>query len=253
MRIRSREEPEYFRGYGVLGLPFASGHVLAVRRFVVSSIGPAYSSVWHRAPDGSWTMWVDVEASLSCPRYFGRDVARVERAPIAVECSEPRRVTVRVDEGRVLDWDIRLAATPATRCCDAVAGLLPAGLWRRRPVLSALAAATRPLLRAGRLSLHGHTSNGQWFRVNPKRIWLVTGGRAVLRGADLAAPGPLAEQAVLGGFRIPRRGLFAAGEAFFGPSPAEGGEGRGKAPLVGSAPSSRAGPLADGHPQTRSR
>src|SRR4051794_27060033 len=39
---------ERFAGYGVMGLPFDSGHVLAMRRFPASSVGPAYSSVWHR-------------------------------------------------------------------------------------------------------------------------------------------------------------------------------------------------------------
>jgi hypothetical protein len=41
-----------FTGYGVMSLPFASGHVLALRRFPASYIGPAYTSVWHRDPAG---------------------------------------------------------------------------------------------------------------------------------------------------------------------------------------------------------
>jgi hypothetical protein len=31
---------ERFFGYGVMGLPFRSGHILALRRFPASSIGP---------------------------------------------------------------------------------------------------------------------------------------------------------------------------------------------------------------------
>ncbi len=42
---------ERFAGFGIMGLPFASGHVLALRRFA-TSIGPSYSSVGHRSPDG---------------------------------------------------------------------------------------------------------------------------------------------------------------------------------------------------------
>ena len=45
---------ERFAGWGVLGQPFVSGHVLALRRFVRSSVGPGYTSVWHRTPDGKW-------------------------------------------------------------------------------------------------------------------------------------------------------------------------------------------------------
>ncbi len=42
-----------FAGYAVLGLPFRSGHLLALRRFPASSVGPAYTSVWHRDPYGN--------------------------------------------------------------------------------------------------------------------------------------------------------------------------------------------------------
>jgi hypothetical protein len=46
---------ERFFGYGVMGLPFRSGHVLGLRRFPASSIGPGYRSVWHRDAQGRWT------------------------------------------------------------------------------------------------------------------------------------------------------------------------------------------------------
>ena len=61
---------ERFSGYGVMGLPFASGHILALRRFPASSVGSGYSSVWHRTPTGRWTFYANVEPSLSCARYF---------------------------------------------------------------------------------------------------------------------------------------------------------------------------------------
>src|SRR3712207_6921241 len=62
---------ERFAGYGIMGLPFASGHVLALRRFPASSIGPGYASVWHRDPAGAWTFYADVDPHLSCSRFFG--------------------------------------------------------------------------------------------------------------------------------------------------------------------------------------
>ena len=48
---------ERFAGYGVMGLPFASGHALGMRRFPASSVGPGYTSVWHRSPGGGWTFY----------------------------------------------------------------------------------------------------------------------------------------------------------------------------------------------------
>lgn len=48
---------ERFNGYGVMGLPFRSGHILAMRRFSGTSIGPGYTSVWHRTPQGDWVFY----------------------------------------------------------------------------------------------------------------------------------------------------------------------------------------------------
>ena len=44
---------ERFGGHRVIGLPFASGHYLVLRRFAAASIGPAYTSVWWRDPSGA--------------------------------------------------------------------------------------------------------------------------------------------------------------------------------------------------------
>jgi hypothetical protein len=41
---------ERFAGYGVMGLPFRSGHYLALRHFPATSIGPGFRAVWHRDP-----------------------------------------------------------------------------------------------------------------------------------------------------------------------------------------------------------
>jgi hypothetical protein len=211
------DDAERFLGYGVMGLPFASGHVLGIRRFPASSIGPGYTSIWHRSPERAWAMWVDVEPLLACPRYFGSGVEQVVKASIAISWPDPFRMTVTVDEGLELDWRIELDSTLMTRFLSAVATATPLSLWRRRSVLSAMATAAGPLLRAGRMSLHGTSPNGQWFEANPKMIWFVTGGRAFLRGADLGPFGSLPEQAALGEFLMPQRGIFAVGQSLFEP------------------------------------
>jgi hypothetical protein len=74
---------ERFFGYGVMGLPFRSGHVLALRRFPASSIGPGYRSVWHRDPHGRWTFYQDQPGELACTRYFGSASMRCVRGPFA--------------------------------------------------------------------------------------------------------------------------------------------------------------------------
>jgi len=85
---------ERFAGYGVMGLPFASGHVLAMRRFPASSIGPAYTSVWHREPDRTWVFWQDQQDDQSCPRYFSAALSQTRR--VDIQLSWPADSTLRV-------------------------------------------------------------------------------------------------------------------------------------------------------------
>ena len=70
-------------------------------------------------------------------------------------------------------------------------------------------------LRAGRVGLQGRVPNGQRFVANPLRTWLVADARARLAGDDFGPVGALGEQARLGDFWIPQRGVFALGRALF--------------------------------------
>jgi hypothetical protein len=38
---------ERVSGYRVMGLPFASGHVIELRRWTASSVGDKFTSIWH--------------------------------------------------------------------------------------------------------------------------------------------------------------------------------------------------------------
>ncbi len=49
---------EYVKGWGVFGLPFDSGHVLALRVFPENDFAP-YTTIWHRDPAGRWAIYVD--------------------------------------------------------------------------------------------------------------------------------------------------------------------------------------------------
>ena len=208
-------ESERFAGYGIMGLPFRSGDVIAMRRFPASSLGPGYTSVWHRDPAGQWTFYSDRDLMQSCNRYFGSAVARGKVTPIDVRWPGPEQIVVQVPGE--LTCDVRLAATPATRVMNGMGRAMPDALWRNRVVLTAMAAAAGAALRAGRLSMQGTTPNGQRFIANPRLIWMAAESTAVLNGRSLGPAGPLTEQARLGDFWIPQRGLFAVGSAFFEP------------------------------------
>ncbi|MFF2244466.1 hypothetical protein ACFVTM_09840 [Arthrobacter sp. NPDC058130] len=210
-------DAERFTGFGVTGVPFSSGHVLALRRFPASSIGPGYTSVWIRDPAGAWSMHGTVDPGLSCPRYFGAALESASTSRISLAWGGGHAITIDVDGGDVLHWDLMLRATPVTRIMSAVSGSVPERLLRRRTFLHAMGAVAGPALGAGRLRLTGHVPNGQRFAVYPRRLWFVAGSRAVLEGLDLGEPAALTVQDRLGDFWIPRRGILMAGTAVFEP------------------------------------
>lgn len=205
---------ERFTGYGALALPFARGDLLAFRRFVASSIGPPYTAVWHRTPDGRWTFYVDIEPDRSCPRYFGAQVERVVPTEIRIAWSAAAELGVSVPAARV-DLSLRLGASPATRLLNALLRPLPERTWESRRALEAMGAVAGASLGAGHVRLTGMTPNGQVFRLAPRQIWRIVAGIAVVRGQELGLLGALPEQARLREYLLPNAGLFAFGSGRF--------------------------------------
>lgn len=203
---------EGFGGYGIMGLPFASGHVLALRRFPANALAGPYTSVWHRDPAGRWTFRENAPADQSCSRYFDAALERRIRTEIGLRWTGPRTLEVTADE---LQWRVELAATPVTWMMNAVAGRLPARAWRSPSVLRMMGGVAGMGLRAGRVRLQGTSPNGQRFQAHPLRVWLVDESAAIVEGEALGDPGPLSVQDHLGEFWLPQRGVFAISRAFF--------------------------------------
>ena len=208
---------ERFTGYGVMGLPFASGHVLALRRFPASSIGPAYTSVWHRDPAGRWEFWQDQPDDQACSRYFGSALAGTRRAHIELDWPGESTLQITIAEAG-FTWTVTLGASAATRALNAIGTLVPDWAWRAPSVLAVMGPAAGKALHAGRVAMIGRAPNGHAFAANPQRIWLIAKSSARLGDQQFGPPGPLGQQARLGDFWIPQRGVFAIGPAFFSDS-----------------------------------
>jgi len=203
-----------FAGYAVIGLPFRSGHVLALRRFPASSLGPAYTSIWHRDPTGSWTFYSTIAPEQSCARYFGSQIEQNVHAHIDLEWIGPNEFRVIVDGVRPLTWEIKLTETCASRLMNVAAHFMPDAWWQSRLMLRVLAFAARLVLGTGKMNLAGRTPNGQKFIANPQRVWLVKSSHAIVNGVNVGSVGPLPTQARLNDFLIPQRGIFAVARAF---------------------------------------
>lgn len=207
---------ERVSGYGVMGLPFASGHILGLRRWTVSSVGDRFTSIWHRDPSGRWTFYESVPCPVACSRYFGNDVERFVEGPIELDWEAPARLRVRTADGAV-DWTVEMAATARTRLISTAGSVLPMAAWRSGPVLGAMGVMAGRMLGVGKVQLTGTTSNDQHFDANPLRIWYVTNSHAVVEGEDLGPIGALKEQAHMADFYFPQRGIFAVGRVFISP------------------------------------
>ncbi|HET9952370.1 MAG TPA: hypothetical protein VFS09_11315 [Candidatus Eisenbacteria bacterium] len=206
-------EGERFAVYAVMACPFESGDILCNRRIPASSIGPAYTSIWHRDPEGRWRFHQDAPPMQSCPRFFGSALTEVTESDVEWLWTGPRSFRIVVP-GRI-EWEVSLAPSAGTRALSAIGGLLPDGLWRSPAVLGVLESIAGSVLGAGKLALAGRASNGQNYIANPQRIWTISSSRATVDGRDLGSVRTLPTQARLGDFWVPRTGLFAIGRSFF--------------------------------------
>jgi hypothetical protein len=204
---------EILSGYGVMSCPFTSGDVLCSRRFPASPFGPAYTSIWHRDPSGTWHFYQDVPPQQGCARYFSKALATVAVMPIETHWDGPRLLRI-VAPGRI-DWQFSLSSTIATRALNLIGSVTPPALRKSPMFLRAMGALASTALGAGNMRLTGRVPNGQRFVAIPRLTWTVPSASAIIDGRYVDEVAPLREQSKLGDFWIPRTGLFAIGRSVF--------------------------------------
>ncbi len=205
---------EYVRGWGVFALPFDSGHVLALRVFPENDFAP-FVSVWHRTPEGEWSIYVDgPRLDTACPRYFGDAAVRSRATEIDVRWTGPASLRVEMDDPRLV-LELDATSTRRTRAMNAVGAALPDRLWRSPPFLALMARLAGPALDLGRIDLTGTAPNGQRSFLAPRRLYFVRSASATLDGVDLGNPERVAIPPRIGAMRLASRPVLAVGEAFF--------------------------------------
>lgn len=203
---------EYVKGWGVFGLPFDSGHVLALRVFPENDFAP-YSTIWHRDPEGRWAIFADApRLDIACPRYYGPACERTARARIGIEWTGPASLRVTLD-APPLDWSLTATDTPLLRAINAVSARLPAWTWRPAPLLRARELLARRVLDMGDLRLSGTMPSGHHGTLMPQRMYLIEGSTAILDGTDLGRPTRVARNPRIGDVALPARGVLAVGQA----------------------------------------
>jgi hypothetical protein len=204
---------EYVRGWGVFGLPFDSGHVLALRVFPESDFGP-YRTLWHRDPAGHWSIHVDgPRLETACPRYYGAACTYNGFATIDLRWTGPASIHVLVDRPR-LEWRLTASETATLRFLNAISKRLPLSTWRPRSLVRARELLARRL-GIGELELTGVMPSGHVGMLMPQRMYFVNESTATLEGVDLGRPTRAKPNPTIGDVPLPARGVLAIGQAMW--------------------------------------
>lgn len=204
---------EHVKGWGVFGLPFDSGHVLALRVFPENDFGP-YRSLWHRDPDGRWAIYVDgPRVDTGCPRYFGPACDETALRRIEVEWTGPASLRVGMDSPSV-DWSLTATEPPVLAALNAVHGVMPLSTWRSPLLVHAREAMVRTM-GMGRLQMSGPMPSGHTGTLMPQRMYFVDESTATIDGTDLGHPTHLQKNPTIGGVALPARGILAIGQGMW--------------------------------------
>ena len=200
---------EYVKGWGVFGLPFDSGHVLALRVFPENDFAP-YRTIWHRDPEGRWAIYVDgPRLDTACPRYYGAACEHVGHAHIGLAWTGPATLQVTMD-GPALDWTLTATSNRPLDALNAVGAALPLATWRPRALLRARELLAQAL-GMGHLRLAGVMPSGHVGTLMPKRMFFVEESRARFDGLDLGRPAHVRENPRIGAVPLPARGILGVG------------------------------------------
>ena len=202
---------EYQRGYAVMVLPFSSGHFLALRVSPQNPFAP-YVSVWHRPPDGEWSIFVDGPSlDTACPRYWGPVTGRTAFASIDVGWTGPTELCVEVDDP-TLSWTMSVSAPLHRRKLFEANASLPLWTWKRGPLLQLREWVARRALDLGDIRFAFATPSGHDTVFVPEEEYPIRESEAVLDGRSLGEPVRLEENPTIGDVPLPTRGCFVIGQ-----------------------------------------
>lgn len=204
---------EYVKGWGVFGLPFDSGHVLALRVFPENDFGP-YRTLWHRDPSGRWSIYVDgPRLDTACPRYYGAACDYTGFARIDIRWTGPMSLHVTTSSPS-LDWTMTATETPTLRFLNAMSARMPLSTWRPRALVHAREILARRL-GMGYLQLSGVMPSGHTGMLMPQRMYFIEQSTATLNGVDLGRPTRSRPNPMIGDVALPARGVLAIGQALW--------------------------------------
>lgn len=203
---------EHYRGYAVMSLPFSSGHQLGLRVFPENDFAP-YTSVWHRTPEGEWSIYNDGPSlETTCPRLWGPALQHTGLKPIELTWTGPNELRVGMEEPRLV-WKMAMTAPPLLRILNTVNTALPLWTWRPIPLQRLREWLAKRLLGMGDLRFSFVSPAGHEAVAIFERVYFIDSSEAVWEGRDLGSPIRLDANPTIGGVALPTRPTFATAQA----------------------------------------
>lgn len=203
---------EHYRGYAVMVLPFSSGHLLGLRVFPENDFAP-YTSVWHRTPEGDWSIYNDGPSlRTTCPRVWGPALRHADLTEIKLTWTGPNELRVEMEAPRLV-WTLAVMAPPFLRVLNAMSAALPLWTWKSAPLWRFGEWMAKRLLGMGDLRFSFVTPNGHDTVLVPEQFFFIDSSEAVWEGQDLGKPIRLNANPTIGGVPLPTRPTFVIGQA----------------------------------------
>jgi hypothetical protein len=203
---------EHFKGYGVMVLPFSSGHLLGLRVFPENDFAP-YVSVWHRTPEGEWSIFNDGPSlETTCPRWWGPALKHTELTRINIRWTGPRDLRVEMNDPP-LSWTMTMNATPLLRSLNPLSRSMPLSTWRHTPSLKLREWMAKQLLGMGDIHFSFTTPSGHQAIIMPEQNFFISDSKAILKNQDLGHPVKLEKNPTIGKVPLPVRPVFIIGQS----------------------------------------
>ena len=203
---------EHVRGYSVMVAPFSSGDLLGLRVWSQSDFGP-YVSVWHRSPDGDWSIYSDGSSlETTCSRYWNPAIQHASLTDIDVTWVGPNELRVEMEAPKLV-WNMKMSAPLFLRGFNAVSSKLPLWSWKPDILRWGREWIARRLLDMGDIRFSFTMPSGQDTVIMPEEVFFIEDSDAELDGRSLGDPVRLEENPTIGDVPLPTRPTFVLGQA----------------------------------------
>lgn len=203
---------EFVRGYAVMMLPFSSNHLLGLRVWPQNDFAP-YVSVWHRNPNGQWSIYSDgFSLNTTCSRYWGPALSHAELTSIDLRWTGPNRLRVDIALPELV-WKMSITVPPLLHRINSINSALPLWTWNFSVLLRIREWMAKQFLDMGDLRFSFITASGHDTIIMPQKMFIIKSSTAEWKGQTLGEPIKLDYNPSIGEVLLPNQPSFVVGQA----------------------------------------